>query len=120
MSDIDEREEVYCFDIDGCLGEEKIGDCLNAKPNNRRISEVNSLYRKGATIYLMTSRGMVSNNNNQVKADKEMRTATEKQLKEWGVEYHQLSVSYSLTDQTKKSIHENHIKICKEYLKNQN
>ena len=32
MSDIDEREEVYCFDIDGCLGEEKIGDCLNAKP----------------------------------------------------------------------------------------
>ena len=90
MSDIDEREEVYCFDIDGCLGEEKIGDCLNAKPNNRRISEVNSLYRKGATIYLMTSRGMVSNNNDQVKADKEMRTATEKQLKEWGVEYHQL------------------------------
>ena len=83
MSDIDEREEVYCFDIDGCLGEEKIGDCLNAKPNNRRISEVNSLFRKGATIYLMTSRGMVSNNNDQVKADKEMRTATEKQLKEW-------------------------------------
>lgn len=30
------------------------------------------------------------------------------------------SVSYGLTDQTKKNIHENHIKICKEYLKNQN
>ena len=28
-------------------------------------------------------------------------------------------VSYCLTDQTKKSIHENHIKTCKEYLKSQ-
>ena len=28
-------------------------------------------------------------------------------------------VSYCLTDQTKKRIHENHIKTCKEYLKSQ-
>jgi ribonucleotide monophosphatase NagD (HAD superfamily) len=88
--DLQEGAEVYCFDIDGTLCTEKKGDCLNAEPIPSRIAVVNRLYTQGAKIYLMTARGMLSADNDQQLADKNMRKMTEKQLKEWGVLYHQL------------------------------
>jgi len=90
IRDIDEGAEIYCFDIDGTLCTEKKGDCENAEPILSRIAVVNRLYDKGAKIYLMTARGMVGSGNNAEKADNAMRDLTEKQLKEWGVQYHQL------------------------------
>ena len=69
MPDLDPNAEVYCFDIDGTICEEKRGDCANAQPIKSRISIVNQLYDRGATIYLMTARGMLGAENNQQVAD---------------------------------------------------
>ena len=90
VPDIDDKAEIYCFDIDGTLCTEENCDLENAQPILSRISVVNRLYDKGAKIYLMTARGMLGNDNNQANADKAMREFTENQLKEWGVQYHQL------------------------------
>jgi ribonucleotide monophosphatase NagD (HAD superfamily) len=87
VQDIPEDAEVYCIDIDGTLGTETNGRPLEAEPIKERIHIINNLYDKGATIYLMTARGMNASNNNQVEADKLFREVTEKQLKEWGVSY---------------------------------
>ena len=62
----------------------------DAQPIVERIAIVNRLHSKGAKIYLMTARGMLGNSNNQAQADQSMRTFTENQLKEWGVQYDQL------------------------------
>jgi ribonucleotide monophosphatase NagD (HAD superfamily) len=90
VPDIDDKAEIYCFDLDGTLCTEENCNLADAKPILSRISIVNRLYEKGAKIYLMTARGMLSSDNNAEKADKLMRDLTEKQLKEWGVQYHQL------------------------------
>lgn len=90
VPDIDDKAEIYCFDIDGTLCTEENCDLENAQPILSRISVVNRLYDKGAKIYLMTARGMLGNDNNQAGADKAMREFTENQLKEWGVQYHHL------------------------------
>ena len=90
VKDIDNTSPVYCFDIDGCLCTEGPGGCHEAEPIHSRISAVNELKRKGATIYLMTARGMINAKNNQAAADADAREFTEKQLASWGVEYDQL------------------------------
>ena len=90
MPDLAPDAEVYCFDIDGTICTEMVGDCENAQPIKSRISIINQLYDRGATIYLMTARCMLGAENNQQVADENMRELTETQLKEWGVSYHQL------------------------------
>jgi ribonucleotide monophosphatase NagD (HAD superfamily) len=90
MMDIPENSKVYCFDIDGTICNEMKGDCENAEPIYSRINIINQLFNNGATIYLMTARGMIDSQNNQFLADIRMRLLTENQLKKWGVQYHQL------------------------------
>lgn len=90
MMDIQEGAEVYCFDIDGTICAEMKGDCANAEPIMSRIAIINRLYNQGAKIYLMTARGMIDAKDDQQLADQNMREMTEKQLKSWGVHYHQL------------------------------
>jgi len=89
MTDID-NEQIYCFDIDGTLCTDMCGDVENAEPIISRIAVVNELKMKGATIYLQTARGMLKAKNDGVIADKNMRELTERQLKNWGVEYDEL------------------------------
>ena len=55
----DKRDDIFCIDIDGTLTEPHEGAPWDAIPRHDRISKVNTLYDKGATIYLMTARGFI-------------------------------------------------------------
>ena len=92
------RDNIYCIDIDGTLTEPHKGTPFQAIPIPSRIEKVNKLFDEGATIYLMTARGFVHSSTRyphdilaqQREADYHVRSRTEKQLKEWGVEYTKL------------------------------
>lgn len=74
---------IYCFDIDGTICTTVIDSKYeNAIPYKEAIDEVNSLYRSGHTILVMTARGSVSG--------KDWTDLTAKQLEEWGLKYHKL------------------------------
>lgn len=72
----------YCFDIDGTLCNTKGTDYANTVPIEKAIKEVNRLYDEGHHITIWTGRGGVS------KID--WTETTTKQLKKWGVKYHEL------------------------------
>jgi len=54
----------------------------NATPIKDRINHINSLYDQGDTIIYWTARGATTGID--------WRVVTEKQLKDWGVKYHEL------------------------------
>ena len=74
---------IYCFVIDGtiCTSVEN-SRYEQAKPFSKMVSKINELYNCGHTIKIMTARGCVSG--------KDWSDFTEKQLKDWGVLYHEL------------------------------
>lgn len=74
---------IYCFDLDGtiCTSVEK-SQYEKALPDKAVINEINRLYDSGDTIKIMTARGCVSGIDHTI--------ITKKQLKEWGVKYHEL------------------------------
>ena len=74
---------IFCFDIDGVLcNNEPEADYEHRIPNMTAIARVNKLYDEGHTIKIFTGRGS--------KSGIDWREFTEKQLKEWGVKYHEL------------------------------
>jgi len=81
---------TYVFDIDGTICTLVEGDYQLAKPIQRRIKIINSLYSKGNTIIFQTARGMGRFNNNSDKAHQMFYDFTDKQLNSWGVKYHKL------------------------------
>tara|TARA_R110002167_G_scaffold123973_1_gene303145 strand:- start:735 stop:1055 length:321 start_codon:yes stop_codon:yes gene_type:complete len=80
----------YVFDIDGTICSTTSGDYEQALPYTDRINKINKLYDEGNTITFQTARGMGRSNNCTVTAIAEFRDLTKKQLKEWGVKYHDL------------------------------
>lgn len=80
--------KVYCIDLDGtlCTHEQDYND---AKPFLERIAIVNMLYDAGAKIIIDTARG------NTTGID--WTDITEKQLKEWGVNFHVLMVGTKIS-----------------------
>tara|TARA_R100000664_G_C2721009_1_gene114507 strand:- start:489 stop:809 length:321 start_codon:yes stop_codon:yes gene_type:complete len=81
---------TYVFDIDGTLCTNASPHYKNASPFLDRINKVNFLYEEGHTIVCFTARGMGRYKNNLSLATQEFYALTQKQLKEWGVKYHQL------------------------------
>jgi len=89
----------YCFDLDGTLCTQvkpndnygknaTLGECYaEAKPFYDRIKKVNDLYDAGFEIVIATARASGNPANLS-----EWTELTEKQLAEWGVKYHELSV----------------------------
>ena len=73
---------IYCFDIDGVLCSDTRGEYPKAVSDKVVISKLNSLYDAGNTIILYTARGSTTGID--------WRELTEKQLKGWGVKYHNL------------------------------
>ena len=73
---------IYCFDIDGTICTFTDGDYESAVPYSDRIQQINKLYSDGNTIKLFTARGTTT------KID--WRDFTLKQLKSWGLNYHEL------------------------------
>lgn len=75
-----ETGQIYCIDVDGTVCTEKV-EYEKALPIEKTIRKINELYDKGNTIILYTARGAYSGYN--------WAPLTEKQLKDWGVKYHQ-------------------------------
>jgi len=73
---------IYCFDIDGTICTNTNGKYEEAQPNQKIIKIINHLYSEDNTIYFYTARGATTGIN--------WREKTEKQLIQWGVNYHQL------------------------------
>lgn len=90
----------FCIDIDGTLCENL--HCDNEKdysksdkytkvaPYQEMIDMVNFLYDSGDTIIIHTARGMSNGTD--------MKEMTEKQLKQWGVKYHELVMNKPRAD----------------------
>ena len=77
---------VIFFDVDGTICTQKYKDTYEqAKPIAKNIKKVNSLYDKGIKIIIWTARGTTTGIN--------WKELTEKQLKEWGVKYHELRMN---------------------------
>tara|TARA_R100001509_G_scaffold50462_1_gene27689 strand:+ start:1999 stop:2325 length:327 start_codon:yes stop_codon:yes gene_type:complete len=81
---------TYVFDIDGTLCTKTDGDYEMAMPIEHRIKKVNKLFSQGHTIVLLTARGMGRTGNSRKYATEMFEELTKKQLKKWGVKYHEL------------------------------
>ena len=76
---------IFCFDLDATIcSQEPDFDLTKAKPIKERVKRVNKLYDEGHTIIIDSARG----SNTGI----DWRKFTEKQLKNWGVKYHELKV----------------------------
>ncbi len=73
---------IFCIDIDGVLCKTEDFNYPDSVPDFKKIGWVNKLYQEGHIIKIFTGRGS--------RSGKHWREFTEKQLKEWGVKYHEL------------------------------
>lgn len=80
---IKEGGRQFVFDIDGVIALKREDlDYGQALPNEKMIRIINQLYDMGNRIVLFTARGYVTGID--------WREVTEKQMKDWGVHYHEL------------------------------
>ena len=77
---------TYVFDIDGTICNSD-GGYEDSKPIWSRIDRINNLYSEGHTIHFLTARGMGRSQNENPQF---FEGLTQQQLKEWGVNYHEL------------------------------
>ena len=88
--------KTYCVDIDGTICSPTVGrDYHKAKPWKNRIRRINKLYDDGHKIIYFTARAMgrFSGHPHTIAAQKAKEVLfelTQKQLKDWGVKYHEL------------------------------
>ena len=75
------KNKVIFVDIDGIICTDNEGDYEKAEPFQRNIDIINELYKHN-TIILWTARGSYTGKN--------WKELTKKQLKLWGVKYHEL------------------------------
>ncbi len=73
---------IYCFDLDNTLCVSESDDYEKSTPIVERIMSVNSLFHSGNHIIISTARGSLSG--------LDLSQFTMRQLKEWGVNYHEL------------------------------
>lgn len=82
----------YVFDLDGTLCSSSPGAYRLAQPIEARIKIVNQLYDMGHYVHIFTARGMSTYRGNRVRAQIRWRRVTKRQLKNWGVRYHKLTL----------------------------
>lgn len=92
QKEIEQKEKkIIHVGIDGTICDSaKENDYENAKPIQNRIDAINKLYDAGHTIIMTTARS--------TNTGKDFSQLTKKQLKEWGVKYHDISFSKSNYD----------------------
>jgi len=85
------KPKTICFDIDNviCRTSSK-NDYIKSKPIKKNIEVINKAYYKKFKIILYTARYMGRCNGNITKVKKLIKPLTIKQLKEWGVKYHEI------------------------------
>ena len=84
------KNKIYAFDIDGVICTTVKGEYSKAKPNKKAINIINKIYDEGNRIIIFTARYMGRTNNNIEKAKKLGYEETLKQLREWGLNFHEL------------------------------
>ena len=82
-------KKKICFDIDGVICKTHKGNYKSSKPIKETIKFINELYKKNYII-IFTSRYMGRNNENVQKAKSQGYHMTFKQLKKWGLNFHEL------------------------------
>ncbi len=87
---------TYVVDIDGTICTNTNGDYETAKPITERIDAINRLYDEGNKIVFLTARGMGRSGNSSAYAYAAFYELTARQLKEWGVKYHNLFLRKTL------------------------
>ena len=81
--ELNARPHRFVFDIDGVVAQFRDDlDYSSACPNQKMIHCINALYDAGNQIVLFTARGY--------KTGIDWRDTTERQMREWGVKYHEL------------------------------
>ena len=83
------NKKTLCFDIDGTLCTEYC-QYENAEPIRSVINKINRLYNAGHKIILFTSRGYSSG--------KDWLPLLRRQMKEWGVSYHEIKQGKPFAD----------------------
>ena len=87
----DKKEiKTYVFDIDGTICTNTNGAYENAKPYYNRINKINKLFEDGNKIIMFTARGYTTNID--------WEKLTTKQLKNWGLNYHELKLKKPFGD----------------------
>jgi len=81
---------IYCLDIDGVLCDDMLGDYENSTPDWDVIEKVNQLCDEGHVVKIFTGRGS--------KTGIDWREFTERQLKSWGLKYHELIFGKPVAD----------------------
>lgn len=92
------KKLIFCFDIDNTICLTKKNNYSNSKPKNKIINLINNLYANGHIIKINTARFMGRNLDNIKLANKQGYTKTFKQLKKWGLKFHNLSISKPSAD----------------------
>jgi histidinol phosphatase-like enzyme len=74
---------IFRVDIDGTLCNKTDGKYELAKPIKKNIEKINKLYDEGHKIILWTARGKLTG--------MDWKELTKKQVKEWGIKFHEIS-----------------------------
>ena len=82
--------KIFIFDIDNTISKTKGTNYQVAKPIISKIKIINQLFNKGHIIKIFTSRYMGKHNGNVNFIRKKYYKITEKQLKKWGLKFHEL------------------------------
>ena len=82
--------KTYCIDIDGTICSISLEDYSLAQPYENRIKQINKLYEEGNKIIIHTARGSLTGLDHS--------ELTIKQLKNWGVNYHEISFGKPAAD----------------------
>lgn len=80
-------DDVICYRTSETPSKEKY---LTCKPIQHMIDIVNQCYQNGNQILIYTARGMNVYKSDLAVIESELRDLTEKQLSDWGVNYHKL------------------------------
>ena len=81
---------IYAFDIDGVICTTVNGNYDKASPNKKAIKKINKIYAEGNRVIIFTARYMGRTNNNIEQAKTLGYKETFKQLKDWGLNFHEL------------------------------
>ncbi len=84
------KKKIFCFDLDNVICKTSGNNYKKSIPIKRNIEVINQLYEKGYYIKIFTARFMGRTNDNVSKAKKLAKEITNRQLKEWKVNYHKV------------------------------
>ena len=84
------KTKIFAFDIDGVICSTVNGDYGEAVPKKKAINKINKIYADGNKVIIFTARYMGRTNNNIEQAKTLGYKETIKQLKDWGLNFHEL------------------------------